>query len=194
MTSHQNPAVASSALGVEKGVELGAGVEEWVETELAGRAGASPGARVGVGVLLGVGVDMVDTGQLAEMIESSGSSFMDLCWTPSEQAYCAGSIPRLAARWAAKEATMKALGHGIGEIDPIDIEVVSIEGEPPTLQLHRSAQAIALERWISHLAVSLTHEGTFAVAFVVAMGEAVDPVAGAATGVDIGTLVGSRRR
>lgn len=191
MTSLPSPAVASSTLGDEKGVELGARVEDWVETELAGWAGASVGARVGVGVLLGVGVDMVDTGELAEMIESSGSSFMDLCWTPSEQGYCAGSIPRLAARWAAKEATMKALERGIGEIDPIDIEVVSIEGEPPLLQLHGSAQAVARERRVSHLAVSFTHEGTFAVAFVVAMGEAVDPVTGTATGVDLGTPVGS---
>ncbi|MFC5679095.1 holo-ACP synthase [Aeromicrobium endophyticum] len=194
MTSLPNPAVASSALGVEKGVELGAGVEEWVETEFAGLAGASLGARVGVDVLLGVGVDMVDAGQLAEMIESSGSSFMDLCWTPSEQGYCAGSIPRLAARWAAKEATMKALGRGIGEIDPIDIEVVSIEGEPPLLELHGSARAIARERWVRRVALSLTHEGTFAVAFVVVVGEAVDPVTGTATGVGIGTPVGSRRR
>lgn len=175
MISLANPSIASSTLGVE----LGAGVEDWVETEL----GVRVGARVGVGVLLGVGVDMVDTGELAEMIEASGPSFMDLCWTPSEQAYCVGSIPRLAARWAAKEATMKALGRGIGEVDPIDIEVVSIEGEPPTLQLHRSAEAIAQERRMSQLSMSLTHEGTSALAFVVAMGEAVDLETGTATGV-----------
>lgn len=127
-----------------------------------------------VGTALGVGVDMVDARELADMIESSGPSFMDFCWTPAEQAYCAGSITRLAARWAAKEATMKALGHGIGEIDPIDIEVVSVEGEPPSLQLHGSAAAHARELRISHLAVSLTHEANFAVAFVLVMGDGVD--------------------
>lgn len=190
MTSRLNPPVARSA----HGVELGAGVEDWFETDLGSRVGASLGAKVGVGVLLWVGVDMVDTRQLTEMIESSGPSFMDLCWTPSEQAYCAGSIPSLGARWAAKEATMKALGHGIGEIDPIDIEVVSIEGEPPLLQLHGSAEAIARERCVSRVALSLTHEGTFAVAFVVAMGEAVDPETAPRRAPPQGTPVGSRRR
>jgi holo-[acyl-carrier protein] synthase len=182
-----NPPFVRSA----HGVDLGAGVEDWVETELVGRVGASVAASVGVGVLLGVGVDMVDTADLAEMIESSGPSFINLCWTPSEQAFCSGSIPRLAARWAAKEATMKALGRGIGEVDPIDIEVVSIEGEPPFLQVHGSAEAIARERRVSRLALSLTHEGTFAVAFVVALGEVVDPGTHTATGVDPGAPVGS---
>ena len=83
---------------------------------------------------------------------------------------------------------MKALGHGIGEVDPIDIEVVSIEGEPPILQLHGSAEAIALERRVSHVSVSLTHEGPLTVAFVVAVGEAVGPATGTATGVE-GTSV-----
>ena len=197
MTSIPNPPVASSAPGVELGVELGARVEDWIQNELGGWAGASGvgpevGVGVGFGVLLGVGVDMVDTGELAEMVESSGPSFLDLCWTPSEQAYCSGSIPRLAARWAAKEATMKALGHGIGEVDPIDIEVVSLEGELPRLQLYGSAEAIARERRVGHVAVSLTHGGPLAVAFVVAVGEAVDPEAGTATGIDLGTPVGSR--
>lgn len=122
----------------------------------------------------GVGVDMVDIRELADMIETSGQSFMDMSWTPAEQAYCAGSIPRLAARWAAKEATMKALGHGIGEVDPIDIEVVSAEGERPSMQLHGSAAALARALRVGHLAVSLSHEANFAVAFVVATSDGFD--------------------
>lgn len=171
MTSLPRPLVARSAFGIR----LRARVEEWVATEPGGRMGASVGAAGGDRVLVGVGVDMVDTTELADLIETSGRSFMDLCWTPSEQVYCAGSIPSLAARWAAKEATMKALGRGIGVIDPIDIEVVSIEGEPPALRLYGSAETIARERRMSHLAVSLTHEGTFAIAFVLAMGAAANP-------------------
>lgn len=118
---------------------------------------------------VGVGVDMVSVHELADMIEASGSSFIDACWTPVEQTYCAGSVRRLAARWAAKEATMKALGHGIGEVDPLDIEVVSIEGEMPTLRLYGSASAHAHNLHISHFALSLTYEGDFALAFVVAL-------------------------
>ena len=187
MTSLPNPPAPRSA----HGVELDVWVKDWVRTELEGGGGASGETTVGVGELLGVGVDMVDTAELAEMVESSGPSFMNLCWTPTERASCTGSIPRLAARWAAKEATMKALGRGIGEVDPTDIEVVSIEGEPPLLQLRGSAEALARERRVSRIALSLTHEGTFAVAFVVAMGEVVDPETGTRTGVAPGTPIGS---
>lgn len=174
MRALESPADAlaiAAAADVAVGAELGAEIAEWV--------GSALGRWAGVAVGLGVGVDGVDIGQLADMIENSGPSFMDMCWTPDEQACCEGSIPRLAARWAAKEATMKALGRGIGEVDPIDIEVVSVEGEPPLLRLRGGAEAAAREQRMSHLAVSLTHEGNFAVAFVVIMCEALDPETGA---------------
>lgn len=119
---------------------------------------------------LRVGVDMVSIRELASMVETSGPTFLDSCWTRAEQAYCAGSIPRLAARWAAKEATMKALGHGIGEIDPLDIEVHAVEGEAPALRLHDTAAAHAREAGVGQFALSLTHEADFALAFVVAAG------------------------
>lgn len=119
---------------------------------------------------LRVGVDMVNIRELTDMIETSGPTFLDSCWTRAEQAYSAGSVARLAARWAAKEATMKALGHGIGEVDPIDIEVHALEGEPPGLQLRGTAAGYAHEMGLSHIALSLTHEADFAVAFVAAYG------------------------
>lgn len=119
---------------------------------------------------LRVGVDVVSIDDLTDMIETAGPTFLDSCWTPAEQSYSAGSIARLAARWAAKEATMKALGHGIGEIDPVEIEVQAVEGEPPFLRLHGAAAGYAHEMDLSHLALSLTHEAGFAVAFVAACG------------------------
>ncbi|MCT1548980.1 holo-ACP synthase [Brevibacterium casei] len=120
--------------------------------------------------LLRVGVDMVNIRELANMLETSETTFLDSCWTEAEQTYCAGSVPRLAARWAAKEAAMKALGHGLGEVDPLDIEVQAVEGEAPTLHLRASAAAYAAEAEINSLALSLTHETDFALAFVVALG------------------------
>lgn len=117
---------------------------------------------------------MVSIRELADMIETSGPTFVDSCWTRSEQAYCAGSTARLAARWAAKEATMKALGHGIGEVDPVDIEVHAVEGEAPDLRLHGTAAARARKVGVNHLALSLTHEADFALAFVAAFGAASD--------------------
>jgi len=117
---------------------------------------------------LRAGVDLVNIRELADMLETSGPSFIDSCWTGDEQAYCNGSVARLAARWAAKEATMKALGHGIGEIDPLDIEVVAQEGRPPRLCLRRTAQACAYAAGVYEFALSVSHEGDFAIAFVVA--------------------------
>jgi holo-[acyl-carrier protein] synthase len=119
---------------------------------------------------LRVGVDMVSIPELASMVETSGPTFLDSCWTRTEQAYCDGSIPRLAARWAAKEATMKALGHGIGEIDPLDVEVHAVEGAAPGLRLHNMAADHARAAGLDELVLSLTHEANFALAFVVAYG------------------------
>lgn len=125
---------------------------------------------------LRVGVDMVNIRQLRDMIETSGPTFLDSCWTSAEQTYCAGSVERLAARWAAKEATMKVLGHGIGEVDPIDIEVYAVEGERPDLHLHGTAAGYALEMELGPLALSLTHEANFALALVAACGTSSGPL------------------
>jgi holo-[acyl-carrier protein] synthase len=120
------------------------------------------------GLKLSVGVDLVNIPELASMLQASGPNFIDSCWTTAEQAYCSGSVPRLAARWAAKEATMKALGQGIGDVDPIDIEVVAEEGQAPHLRLHRTAQRRAHQIGVDDLALSMSHESDLAIAFVVA--------------------------
>jgi holo-[acyl-carrier protein] synthase len=119
-------------------------------------------------LLIRVGVDMVSLPALATLIETSGTGFIDACWTDEEQRYCDGSLDRLAARWAAKEATMKAIGHGIGEIDPIDIEVVAVEGEAPELRLQGSALIHAERARLEQFVVSLCHEGELAIAYVLA--------------------------
>lgn len=64
---------------------------------------------------------------------------------------------------------MKALGHGIGEVDPLDIEVRAIEGQAPELHLHREAAAMSAARGFDSLALSLSYDADYAVAFVVAL-------------------------
>lgn len=113
------------------------------------------------------GIDMVSISQMAAMLEASGQPYRDMCWSPAEQAYCGESPARYAVRWAAKEATMKALGHGIGEVDPLDIEVVAIEGQRPALRLSGTASAFAQEAGVS-LTLSMSHEADLATALVVA--------------------------
>jgi holo-[acyl-carrier protein] synthase len=121
-----------------------------------------------------VGVDVVDVDQVRSMMSAAGRSFLEAGWTARELAYCAGQPERLAARWAAKEATMKALGTGIGDISLLDVEVDSMNGAPPRLVLRGGAAAEADRLGVSSWSVSLSHVSMVAVAVVIGCGGASD--------------------
>jgi holo-[acyl-carrier protein] synthase len=114
-----------------------------------------------------VGIDMVSISQTAAMLDASGQTYRDMCWSPAEQDYCGESAARYAVRWAAKEAVMKALGHGIGEVDPLDVEIVAVVGQRPELRLTGTASAFAEQAGVS-LTLSMSHEADLATAVVVA--------------------------
>lgn len=76
--------------------------------------------------------------------------------------------PRLAARFAAKEAAMKALGVGLGAFAFHDVEVVRDDGGAPSLVVTGAAAALASERGVTRWLVSLTHSALVAEAVVVA--------------------------
>jgi holo-[acyl-carrier protein] synthase len=114
-----------------------------------------------------IGIDVVSINETASMLAASGQYYRDTCWSSAEQEYCGEEASRYAARWAAKEAAMKALGHGIGEVDPLDIEVLSVEGQRPTLRLTGTAESLARKAGVS-LALSMSHAGDTATALVVA--------------------------
>lgn len=113
------------------------------------------------------GVDLVDIGRLAVMLSDSRAveDFLKLGWTDSERAYCDGDAERLAARWAAKEATMKALGQGIGPLSMTDIEIVTVD-MAPTIRLSGKALQRALELGIDRWVLSISHERGMALASV----------------------------
>lgn len=94
-------------------------------------------------------------------------AFLDVAFTEAEQHDCSADPARLGARWAAKEAAMKALGKGIGAISPRDIEVYTNAEGAPTLRLTGSAESIAREIGVTAWSVSLSHESGFALAFVI---------------------------
>jgi holo-[acyl-carrier protein] synthase len=123
-------------------------------------------------MLLLTGVDMVDVTKLARMVELTGDEFLDSSWTPAERLYCAGRPDRLASRWAAKEATMKVLGQGLGQISPLEVEVAAVEGHRPTLVLRGNASVRARQLRLDTWSLSLTHEDRWALAFVVGIGSA----------------------
>jgi len=123
---------------------------------------------------LRVGIDLVEIAGLAESIARFGEAFLQKVFTPAELATCDGALPRLAARFAAKEAAMKVLRPRRDDALPWrSIEVAAVVGgEAAALLLHAEASSLAARERLSSLAVSLTHERHYAAAVVVAQGEA----------------------
>jgi holo-[acyl-carrier protein] synthase len=129
---------------------------------------------VGVG-LVGVGVDAVDVNRFRAILQRR-PGFAARYFTESEQADCtttANEAESLAARFAAKEAVMKALGVGLGAFPFVDVEVRRVPGEgfnanAPSLVLHNGAATMAQARGAGTFHLSLTHTTEVAIAFVVA--------------------------
>lgn len=117
----------------------------------------------------GIGVDIVDIAMLQELLTSGREAFVDTAWTEVEQRDTTGTPERLAARWAAKEAVMKALGRGLGDVDPLDIEVVRASSGAPEVRLHDSAAEAAQQADVGSVHVSMAHERGWAVGFAIAM-------------------------
>ena len=117
----------------------------------------------------GVGIDLVDLVMMEDLLTSGGQEFLDLVWTSAEQADTECVTERLAARWAAKEAVMKALQAGLGEVDPLDIEVLTVPGGAPRVDLQNSAKAVAASARAVEVLVSMSHENGWAAAIAIAV-------------------------
>jgi holo-[acyl-carrier protein] synthase len=122
--------------------------------------------------VVGVGIDAVDIGRLRTML-ARRSNLADRLFTPAERAYAdlvPDPLPRLATRFAAKEAVMKALGVGLGAFGFHDVEVVRVGLDAPVLMLHRAAAVLAGDAGAVRWHLSLTHTDALALAAVVADG------------------------
>ena len=117
--------------------------------------------------MLIAGVDIIEIHRVKRVFEQYGDRFLRRVYTDREIAYCRGRAPQLASRFAAKEATMKALGTGVRGIRWRDIEVVRGRGQAPRIELHGTAQARADRLGLTDIALSLSHSREFAVASVV---------------------------
>lgn len=111
-----------------------------------------------------IGIDLVEVEPLAQLVEAGGPFFANAAWTARERREANGQPEALAGKWAAKEAVMKALQRGLGDIDPKDIEIISNASGAPGVELHRSARSTAKSRQITAWTVSVTHEGGWAAA------------------------------
>jgi len=121
-------------------------------------------------LLVSVGVDIIEIGRVAEVIERWGRRFLDRIYTPAELTHCRGRVPELAARFAAKEAIAKALGTGLVGVAWREMEVLPDRRGKPLVALHGSAQRRAAALGLRAFAVSLSHSREYAVAMVVALG------------------------
>ena len=124
-----------------------------------------------------VGIDMIAIPRVRAVIERHDGRFLRRVYTPEEVAFCRGRVPELAARFAAKEAVMKALGTGARGVAWRDIEVLPDRRGKPLIYLYGRARERADRIGLRALDVSLTHEADLAVAAVVGVreGEAEDP-------------------
>ena len=125
--------------------------------------------------LLGHGINMVEVDRLAASRDRQGERFLERVYTPGEVAYADANpkrrVEHLAARFAAKEAAMKALGTGWTQgVAFTDFEVVRDTLGAPSLRVTGAAAAIATERGIATWSISLSHTGGMAVASVLALG------------------------
>jgi len=126
-------------------------------------------------MVVGVGIDMVEVERLKRALENpkSGRKFRDRVYTEKEIEYCEGKkrgkYESYAGRFAAKEATMKALGSGWGSrVTWLDIETLPTPGGKPEVFLYKKTSEFARELGVQHLSVSITHTKNLAMACVIA--------------------------
>ena len=117
--------------------------------------------------MLATGVDIIEISRVRQVLERYGQRFLNRVFTSDEIAYCKGRPANLAARFAAKEATMKALGTGVRGVSWKDIEVVRQESGAPSVKLQGRGQRRAHRLGVEEIALSLSHSREYAVAFVV---------------------------
>src|SRR5438309_11722268 len=122
-------------------------------------------------MIVGTGIDIADVHRVAEAMERFGNRFLHRVFTEGEIRYCdskANRVERYAARFAAKEAAMKALGTGWNHgVRWRDIEVARKPGSRPTILFHGVAAQFAARLGATNVALSLTHTQEQALAQVI---------------------------
>ena len=125
-------------------------------------------------MILGTGIDLAEVPRVRAAIERYGRRFIERIYTPAEIAYVerkANRYERYAARFAAKEAGMKAIGTGWRHgVRWQDFEVVNLPSGRPTLKLHGVAARVAERLGVRAISLSLTHTAQQGMAFVILEG------------------------
>jgi holo-[acyl-carrier protein] synthase len=122
-------------------------------------------------MIVGTGIDIAEVARFRRSIERFGDRFVQRVYTPGEINYCeskANRAERYAARFAAKEAAMKALGTGWNHgVRWRDCEVMRLPGGRPTITFHGTAAEVAARLGVKNAALSLSHTAEQAIAQVI---------------------------
>ncbi len=122
-------------------------------------------------MLFGIGTDLIEINRIEEAVAKTGDRFLQRVYTPEERKYCLSKrdpYPCLAARFAAKEAVLKALGTGLTGSRWTDVEIVVSDGGKPEVTLRGGAARTATREGIKRILVSISHGHSHAVAFATA--------------------------
>ncbi|HTU34673.1 MAG TPA: holo-ACP synthase [Candidatus Acidoferrum sp.] len=122
-------------------------------------------------MIVGLGLDIAEIDRIEQVLTRRGDAVLRRLYTAREVAYCEShknKFERYAARFAAKEATMKALGTGWRRgVRWRDIEVVNASSGKPTLNLQGVTRQIADRLRVRNISLTITHSGNLAVAQVI---------------------------
>src|SRR5712691_1473905 len=122
-------------------------------------------------MIVGTGIDIAEVPRIAQTIARHGDRFLQRVFTAGEIGYCeskANRAERYAARFAAKEAAMKALGTGWNHgVRWRDVEVCRAPGGRPTIVFHGKAAEFAAKLGAAHVALSISHTAEQAIAQVI---------------------------
>jgi holo-[acyl-carrier protein] synthase len=127
--------------------------------------------KIQVDMIVGTGIDIAEVPRIRHAIERFGKRFLERIYTPGEMRYCdskANRMERYAARFAAKEAAMKALGTGWNHgVRWRDCEVTRMPGGRPTMTFHGKAREFAARLGVKNAALSISHTAEQAIAQVI---------------------------
>jgi len=122
-------------------------------------------------MIQGIGIDLVENERIEKIINKWGHKFLQRVFSEGEINYCGRHIQasiHYGARFAAKEAFLKALGTGLGRgVKLLEIEVVHDDQGKPDLSLHGEANLQIVQRQIKRIHLSLTHTKNYATAIVI---------------------------
>ncbi len=114
-----------------------------------------------------VGIDVIEIARVKAVLKRHPKRFLARVYTREEVAFCRGRVPELAARFAAKEAVMKALGTGARGLAWREIEILPNQRGKPLVYLHGLAKERAETIGLRGVDISLTHSHELAIAAVV---------------------------